>query len=161
VVIAQSALRTRKGLLVANQDQLEILELVGKGEWGQLVAVKNHAGRRVTTEYLSAEEIANPNHPFNVTLDTFHKSAVKLQADWVDSGKSNDQLNAMRKQAWQRYFELKDQTVLSFAHPFAITSHKSQGSSYRNVFMAASDIEAFDKRGLYVAATRPKETLIY
>ena len=61
----------------------------------------------------------------------------------------------------QRFFELKARTVLNFAHPFAITSHKSQGSTYRRTFIAAMELAEFSKRSLYVAATRPREELVY
>ena len=59
-------------------------------------------------------------------------------------------------------FDLKDRAVISFRHPFALTSHKSQGSTYRKVFVDAQDIERFENgaQSLYVAVTRPSEELV-
>lgn len=160
VVIAQSALHNSSGMVVANQDQLEVLAVDGPGEWGQSVRLRNLAGRTVRAEYLSGADMANPSHPFSVELGRRHKAATALQAAWADD-KSDDGLNQRRKAAWASFFELKDRTVLDFAHPFAITSHKSQGSSYRRTFIAANELAEFSKRSLYVAATRPREELVY
>ena len=160
VVIAQSALHDRSGMIVANQDQLEVLSIDGQGEWGELVKVRNHMGRIVYTEYLSGAAMADRRHPYAMELDSRQKNAVALQAQW-GKNKGDQGLNERRKAAWGSFFELKDRTVLNFAHPFAITSHKSQGSSYRRTFIMAPELAQFSNRSLYVAATRPKEELIY
>jgi hypothetical protein len=47
--------------------------------------------------------------------------------------------------------------VISFRHPFAITSHKSQGSTYKSVFADTADLGRFSTHALYVAVTRPRE----
>lgn len=160
VVIAQSALHNRSGMVVANQDQLEIVSIDGEGEWGELVRVRNLAGRVVYAEYLSGADMSNPRHPYRIELEARRTAASNLQKAWNED-KRNDELNARRKAAWASFFEHKDRTVLDFAHPFAITSHKSQGSSYRRTFIAAQELAQFSNRSLYVAATRPKEELIY
>jgi hypothetical protein len=160
IVIAQSALHApRAGMVIANQDQLEILGIEGPGDWGQVVKVRNLAGRVVFAEYLSGADMANPRHPYRVELDQRRKAAVDLQAEYKKT--KDPAVNAQRVEAWSAFFELKDRTVLDFAHPFAITSHKSQGSSYRRTFIAAQELAQFSHRSLYVAATRPKEELVY
>jgi hypothetical protein len=159
-VVAQSALHSRAGMVIANQDQLEIISIDGKGEWGELVRVRNHAGRTVYAEYLTGADIANKRHPYRIELDARQSAAIGLQAEWKASRGDNG-VNTRRKEAWASYFELKDRTVLDFAHPFAITSHKSQGSSYRRAFIMAQELAQFNNRALYVAATRPKQELIY
>jgi ATP-dependent exoDNAse (exonuclease V) alpha subunit len=68
--------------------------------------------------------------------------------------------NTQRKQAWANYFIWRDQTIVSFRHPFAITSHKSQGSTYRSVFADVADLGRFSHHALYVAVTRPKDELV-
>jgi hypothetical protein len=160
VVIAQSALHSRSGMVVANQDQLEVVSIDGEGEWGKLVRVRNLAGRTVYAEYLSGADMADPSHPYRRELEARRKLAQELQEAWKGN-KRDEGLNSRRKAAWASFFELKDRTVLDFAHPFAITSHKSQGSSYRRTFIAAQELAQFSKRSLYVAATRPKEELVY
>jgi len=159
-VIAQSALHDRSGMVVANQDQLEVLSVDGIGRWGQYVRVRNTAGREVYTEYLSGAEMSDPSNPYRVELDSRAKRAQMLQKEWT-SNRNDYNLNSERKAAWASFFELKDRTVLNFAHPFAITSHKSQGSTYRRTFIAAMELAEFSKRSLYVAATRPREELVY
>lgn len=160
IVISQTAFHDRSGMVIANQDQLEVLSVDGQGEWGELVAVRNLAGRKVYVEYLSGEDMANPRHPYRIELDMRAKHAQALQAEW-SKNRANASLNTERKEAWSSFFQLKDRTVLDFAHPFAITSHKSQGSTYRRTFIAAHELGEFSKRSLYVAATRPKEELVY
>lgn len=158
-VIAQSALHARgKGMLVANQDELKIIAKHGQGVWGERVEVRLHSGRHVVTEYISGKDMANPRHPYKVELDRRRDTAIRLQARWKGGER---QLDNERRQAWKSFFELKDQTVLNFAHPFAITSHKSQGSTYKNAFVQSSDIAQFDERGLYVGMTRPSTQLFY
>jgi len=160
IVIAQSALHSSSGMVVANQDQLEVLSIDGRGEWGELVKVRNHAGRIVYTEYLSGADMADPRHPYTIELKRRQNKAQALQAAW-GKNKGDRGLNERRKAAWGSFFELKARTVLNFAHPFAITSHKSQGSSYKRTFIAADELAQFSNRSLYVAATRPKEELVY
>ena len=160
VVIAQSALHDRSGMIVANQDQLEVLSIDGQGEWGELVKVRNHMGRIVYTEYLSGADMADRRNPYRMELDARQKHAVALQDAW-GKNRGDSHLNAQRKAAWASFFELKDRTVVNFAHPFALTSHKSQGSSYRRTFILAPELAQFSNRSLYVAATRPKQELIY
>lgn len=159
VVIAQRALHAaRKGMLVANQDELVIERILGDGVWGPQVEFKLHSGRRATAEYLSGKDLNNRNHPYSKELQRRRDDAIRLQARFKGGERH---LDTDRRNAWKSFFELKDQTILSFAHPFAITSHKSQGSTYRNAFVQASDIAQFDSRGLYVGMTRPSEMLIY
>jgi hypothetical protein len=160
VVIAQSAFHNQSGMVIANQDQLEILSIDGFGEWGQLVKVRNLAGRTVYVEYLSGADMVDPRNPYRVELSQRLKTAQALQEEWRGR-KGDEALNNSRKAAWASFFDLKDRTVLNFAHPFAITSHKSQGSSYHRAFIAAQELAQFSDRSLYVAATRPKTELVY
>ena len=65
-----------------------------------------------------------------------------------------------RREAWVDFFEWRDQTVISFRHPFACTSHKVQGSTVRKAFVAVNDLLRFSRAGLYVAVTRPREEVV-
>lgn len=156
-VITQSALyRGRTGMVVANQDQLVVTSMGDRGLWGPKVRLRLMNGREVETEYLPGEELLAG--PWKRELDMRKKTALDLQQQFKAGDRSVDKA---RREAWVRFFEHKDQTVLNFAHPFATTSHKSQGSTYKRAFVAAQDIARFDTRGLYVAMTRPKEELVY
>ena len=64
---------------------------------------------------------------------------------------------------WREFWELKE-AFAEIRHSYAITSHRSQGSSYRKVFVDLEDLmlnrnkaEAF--RSLYVSCTRQREEL--
>jgi hypothetical protein len=159
-VIAQSALKSGKSTAIANQDELEVIQIGGAGEWGLEVKVQSPSGHQMWVEYLSGSDMADKAHPYRVALDARRAEAQRLQSAWK-SDRMNHDLNMRRKEAWKQFFKLKDETVLNFAHPFAITSHKSQGSSYRRAFVGVRDIEQFSPRGLYVAVTRPKVELVY
>lgn len=139
---------------ICNQDSLLVVDKLGAGQWGEIVEVMVN-GNTFVVEYLTQEALTNPKHPYRVELASRAERARALQEEF----KKDKRVDSDRRAAWKSFFELKDNTVLSFAHPFALTSHKSQGSSYRRAFVDARDIESFTSRGLYVAATRPKETL--
>ena len=164
IVLAQSSLvqwvRDSYGMMVeeriCNQDELKVMELHGEGKWGRVVELERQDGIAFQVEYVTQEALGNPNHPYRVELKSRGDRARSLQKAY----KRDRSVDSERRDAWKSFFELKDNTVLSFAHPFALTSHKSQGSSYRRAFVDANDIENFSSRGLYVAATRPKETLV-
>jgi exodeoxyribonuclease-5 len=141
---------------ICNQDELVVIGKFGEGRWGEQVRVETWDGKSFDVEYLTQSAITNPRHPYNVELNIRAKKARALQEQY----KKDKSINTERLEAWKSFFELKDNTVLSFAHPFALTSHKSQGSSYRRAFVDTKDIENYSSRGLYVAATRPKEMLV-
>ncbi len=68
-----------------------------------------------------------------------------------------------KKYKWREFWQLKE-AFNEVRHSYAITSHRSQGSSYLKVFVDLEDImlnrnrqEAF--RSLYVACTRQREEL--
>jgi|GEM_PF-2241461 exodeoxyribonuclease-5 len=155
IVIAQKPLRGKGKQAIANQDVLEIREFGERGRWGKLVSVEDSNGRVHNAEYLSGDELADKSHPYNVELETRRQRAVELQQQYKGGNRT---VNEARKEAWRMFFELKDNTVLNFAHPFAITSHKSQGSTYQRAFVHGGDLERFGgKRALYVAMTRASD----
>lgn len=68
-----------------------------------------------------------------------------------------------RISAWKNFYETKEMFA-EVKYNYAITAHKSQGSTYTNAFVIATDINANPKddekrRILYTACTRPKERL--
>ena len=70
-----------------------------------------------------------------------------------------------RKKAWASYWELRE-TFQMLRYGYAMTCHRAQGSSYKDVFVDQTDIlcnpnkrEAF--RALYVSATRPTSNLFF
>lgn len=135
-----------------------IVERVGRrGRWGVNIDVRSlQTGMVFIAEYLPENELRDRNHPYNVKLTELRAKAEHLQKEFRETGEND----ALRRQAWGEYFSLRDDTVLSLVHPFAMTSHKSQGSTYRRAFVDATDMAAFDRRALYVGVTRPSEELV-
>ncbi len=141
-----------------NQERLKVLSFEeGRGQFGAQVRMLNSRGREFTAEYLTDAE--RLNGPYADALNAALNHARAISDEWKATGRPGH-LNAARIAAWQDFYALKDNTVLGFVHPYAITSHKSQGSTYRNVWVAGTEIAGFGSRGLYVAATRPRENLV-
>lgn len=108
--------------------------------WNLLVL--NEAGRKVTIRTLTPEGQFALNNRLN---------ELSMEAK---SGK---------KYKWREFWQLKE-AFNEIRHSYAITSHRSQGSSYRKTFVDREDImlnrnrqEAF--RSFYVACTRQREEL--
>ena len=72
----------------------------------------------------------------------------------------NVKLESKRKAAWRKFFKIKN-TFADIRPAYAVTVHKSQGSTFDTVFIDLDDI-CKNKKGhevarlLYVAMTRPK-----
>ena len=126
IVIAGGSLMTSTGQpLCTTSERLEIGQVGGPGQFGTEIDLIKSSGKTFYTEFLTAEEEADPNHRFNITLRAALAEAKKLQNDFA---KTKDyRVNELRKTAWKRYFNLQRNTLVSLTHPLAITSHKSQG----------------------------------
>jgi ATP-dependent exoDNAse (exonuclease V) alpha subunit len=107
--------------------------------------------------HVTKQTLDNPNSAYNEELDRRLQLAKDLQKQFKGGDRSVDQ---DRRDAWRSFFFWKDQYALSFRHPFAMTSHKSQGSTMRRVFVAAEELERFNKASLYVAVTRPTDQVV-
>lgn len=127
-------------------------------------------GRAATAEfrayYLPEAEYSADNHPYTVELRARLKEAndwqkkfneAKKEGNWDESNR----INPYRKEAWKMYFTWRDRTLVFITHPFAITSHKSQGSTYRQAWVDRADIVSSPggakEKSLYVAVTRASE----
>jgi len=131
-------------------------------------------------EEATIEEIAIGTHPIFSEYEIYnllvaHESGRKFTIRTLtQSGQFqvNNRLNELSMQAkngqrykWKEFWELKE-AFHEVKHAYAITSHMSQGSSYKKVFVDLEDImlnrnrqEAF--RSLYVAATRQREEIYF
>lgn len=157
-----------KVMLCANQDELIVDQFMSDQvdpTCGIPVVLHHHSDPRkgkFTAHYLAPEDLRNGNHPYNVEKEARRALAEGLQEETKRArraGAEHEDIDRRRKQAWRAYFEWRDQTVISFRHPFSITSHKSQGSTYKGVFADTSDLARFSIHALYVAVTRPKDDL--
>lgn len=126
----------------------------------------NESGREFEAYFLTSREWENTELPFVRKLKELESEAEK----WKRAVRQRKAKNASfseehrkYKEAWSTFFDLKER-VLNIAHPFAITAHKSQGSTYREAFIDAGNLTKFPKFGwaaLYVAATRPSQRLVW
>jgi len=116
--------------------------------------------------YLPEHEWSSESHPYRRELTARVADAQKIQKRY-DQAKADknwslyNSINTSRKEAWKLFFNWQQRTLVSITHPFAITSHKSQGSTYRQAWVDRADIAsapggAGDK-SLYVAVTRASE----
>jgi exodeoxyribonuclease-5 len=161
LVVSECSFYARQVLLCANQDELiveRIDEKADPSDPGKPVQIRR-ANRPGTIHafYLAPDERRNPASPFNVELTARRKRALDIQSRFNDGDRRVD---PERRAAWTSFFEWRDQTVISFRHPFAFTAHKSQGSTVRKAFVLASDLLRYSRAGMYVAVTRPREAVI-
>jgi exodeoxyribonuclease-5 len=120
--------------------------------------------RTFSSYYLSDEELADPAHPFNVESSRLLEIAKTFEAEFQKAGgykkAKGTSIDKQRKQAWAIYADLTKQ-IVGFAHPFAMTSHKAQGSTYRDAYVATAELLKFSGKALYVAVTRPSRKLYW
>lgn len=88
----------------------------------------------------------------------FRKMLEKLANEAKELPKGQKRINA-----WKNYYETKEMFA-EVKYNYAITAHKSQGSTYTNAFVIATDIlqnqkDDESRRILYTSCTRPKERL--
>jgi exodeoxyribonuclease-5 len=165
LVLSETNYYDGKILMCSNQEELMVdsfREEQRNPTTGVPVVLHSRANQaKFTASYLTPEELADPKHPYRVELKVREELAQSLQNKWKGcTSWEKDQINRERKEAWKSFFEWRDQTVMSFRHPFSITSHKSQGSTYRAVYADTVDLARFSTQALYVAVTRPKDELI-
>lgn len=158
------SIRGRSVPLCTNGDLLYVDHVGRGGVWGPIVTVRNvRTGEVFVAEYLREQDRANPHHPFNIKLAELKAKALQLQSEYTRSGAEGEEkmdLDAKRRVAWVDYYGHRDHTVLSLSHPFAITSHKAQGSTYRRAYVDATDMAPFERSALYVGVTRPSNQLV-
>lgn len=99
-------------------------------------------------------------------IDIIHESSEaifnRMLVQLADKAKELPK-GTKRTNAWKNFYETKEMFA-EVKYNYAITSHKSQGSTYNNAFVIATDINANPRedekrRILYTACTRPKERL--
>lgn len=112
-----------------------------------------------------------------LALKTIHSNSGQVFAHVLHATEEDrywDHLNAIAKQAksnpsasrmhWARYHKFKDMFA-TIKYCYAITVHRSQGSTYGTVFVDVNDILANNKkeerrRLLYVSFSRPRDRLV-
>lgn len=115
--------------------------------------------------YLCKVRKLDPSDKKLYTIKILHEDSDKKYESILNSlraialGKKKNE----RGKAWKAFYDFKN-IFADIAYGYAITAHKSQGSTYKKAFVCYSDIVANQntiemQRILYTAATRPSETL--
>jgi exodeoxyribonuclease-5 len=156
------ALTTSEEALVKSMSEIEIPVEI-------LVPKRFEGGMNTVTENIPAYElyleIWDINGPTYRTVHTLHEAGEeKFQA--LQLQQKNTALKApydMRRQLWSRFYG-NENKFGKFKYNYALTAHKSQGSTYDNVVMLEWDIDKNPKteernRIKYVAATRARHLL--
>lgn len=105
---------------------------------------------RLDTNRTVQAQVLDPA-PANITAHAAHVSRLAEEA-------------RANPRKWPAFWAFKD-SFHSLRHGYALTAHRSQGSSYDSVFVDSRDILANRDRGeafrcLYVACTRPRGKLV-
>jgi len=82
---------------------------------------------------------------------------------YIDTANKLPNFSKQRKDMWKNYYAFKRQYA-EVKYNYAITCHKSQGSTYENAIVIATDINEerrteIKRKLLYTGTTRPKRTL--
>lgn len=165
--------------IITNSEEYIIHDIVNyvDGEYG-------FNGYGVKFQKIYGGNITKPlfiiNHKDPITLTKYNKVMAKLLYD------ARNAIGAVRSRRWAEYFKFKKQYLLAtdiidkyntklydrdIDYAFAITSHKSQGSTYNTVFVDANNMifnnskKIYNNipellRRLYVACSRPSKELI-
>lgn len=152
------------------EDQLRIISIEAKVDpvYGQACYLERldvpvgASDRKFAAFYMSNDVRADPTHLYNVKLREKLALAKAFQAKYNKAEPKSierQMVDGQRRRAWTAYYEHK-RSIVSFVHPFAITSHRSQGSTYETAVIHASELLQYDRRALYVASTRPSSTLV-
>lgn len=166
--------------IIYNSEEYIIKSIVDHND-----SITGFKGFLVKFQMVNGGEITRPlfiiDHNDKLTLSLYYHKLTKLRLDAQRANIAN------RATLWQRYFDFKKTYLLAvnikigntdrieayrdLDYGFALTVHKSQGSTYKNVFVDCNDI-IYSKNGqpysnisdtlrkLYVAFSRPSEQLV-
>jgi exodeoxyribonuclease-5 len=142
---------SKKRVLLNNNDEFEVISFSMKEE-----------NRKYTFSYYSIAVMSNGvRHVIKVLAEkseaSFQKELLKLKT------KANNSSAMSKRNAWSAYFKLLDRYA-DIKYNYALTVHKSQGSTFDNVIVINCDIKRVrnnTERGqlLYTAVTRAKDKL--
>lgn len=147
LMLTSSVLDELKNVIATNQSRFLIIKILRPGTYGTIVEAK------FAKRYKQIELMNGVSQKFKDDLENLRSIAVR-----IETNSSDPAIRKARAAAWSAFYNLQF-SVATFSHPYAITSHKCQGSTYGNVFVAASEISKYSRRALYVAVTRASKKL--
>ena len=151
--------------ILANNEEVEILRVTKTQDtvfWkDERMAVQEAKfqiySAYVSTDYEDLDEVRLP-----LIAEESEKDYHDLM-ELISKKASNAVQSDVRRELWKMYYQLKNRYA-QVNYNYAITAHKSQGSTYTNCLVLQWDIHYSKKteernRILYVACTRPTTTL--
>lgn len=142
---------------------LTVVTRAGESESGEIMQlpvltddVRPLHHQRIAEAVADAQEVRRQMNEFLEPLTEKEQEAAILSREWKE-------LDGIRRGHWNRYFTLLD-TFADVDRPFCLTTHKSQGSTFRHVFVDAADLlSSGGMRNplLYTAVTRPSDSLTF
>jgi len=155
-VLSEANVYEGKRLLCANQEEFRVVRVREDRSSATLLSVDMQRvnGESVSIGYLPGE--IGADHPYAVELGSRLERAQKLE----QRKRAGERVDEERRAAWREYFFWRDQTCVRLRHPFALTAHKAQGSTYHTVYADVGDLARGGKAALYVAVSRPSHRLI-
>ncbi len=149
-------------------DQIVVTEPIGEGR--HILATTDDEGIITTSDIGSDPETGlkcyflsiKLESGVTITIRSIHEDSVReLQRQL--SLLASDARKPNQGKLWGKFWELKNR-FNNIRHSYAITAHRSQGSTFKMVFVDAADILANSDRHtayrcLYVAVTRPSDRL--
>ncbi len=126
------------------------------------LTVEDRAGGVHVLPVLRADEVTRHRQVLAEQVEEAHELRRQRDeyqqyiAEWAD-------LDKRRKQAWGVYFSLEE-TFAQVDYAYAMTVHKSQGSTFDHAFVDVPDLMSsggMQQRILYTAVTRPSKSLTF
>jgi len=146
---------------------------------GQKIHSNGVKGKVTSVEKMSKEGLPFEMYSLKVTTEKFNKGLGKFVEEEVTFKTISNQdkpafktyLKNLAQKAktkeisWREFYIIKE-SVMDVGYNYALTSHKVQGSTYRNVYVVEDDIMSFPdtieriNRMMYTAVSRPSKKLV-
>lgn len=112
---------------------------------------------------LLQDVITGKEHFVNVVCEESTQTLEKVIKEISGTAKILPKFDPMKKELWSKVYEIKD-FFTEVGYNYAITVHRSQGSTYTNVFVDTSDFHFIDnpimlRKLQYTAFTRASDRL--
>jgi hypothetical protein len=136
-------------------------------------------GKVASVEKITKDNVSYEMYSMKVITEKFSKALNKFVEEEVtfetisneDKPAFKNYLKSLAQKAklgeisWREFFFAKE-SVMDVGYNYALTSHKVQGSTYRNVYVIEDDIMSFPdtiertNRMMYTAVSRPSKKLV-
>jgi hypothetical protein len=146
---------------------------------GQKIHANGVKGKVISVEKITKDNVPYQMYSMKVITEKFDRSLNKFVEEEVTFEtlsteekpafktylKTLAQKAKSKEISWREFYVAKE-SVMDVGYNYALTSHKVQGSTYRNVYVIEDDIMAFPdtvertNRMMYTAVSRPSKKLV-